>query len=407
MAAEPLRERTTGSLVVTTYAPALRRDGAIHLERKTLDGLRRLARETGMAITLVAREWMPSLPMPLDPVSSLDQAPGIRIFLRRLARRPDRAAKAAIAEALQGASVVYGMGVDVLEEAVRRKVPIVPIIENLLANALRIERQQSRTWWESFRRQVSSFLEFQRLQACLTQAASVHAIGYVAYEALVDRYPAELFLDSRVRGTNVVDAEFVAGRCATLRGTRALRCVMFGRLEPIKGSDRIVDAALLAIRGGADVTLDVFGDGSLREQLAAKFVASGCQERIRLHGVVPFPELLLRVRECDLFLAGNTQDDPSCAYLEAFGSGLPILGFANRHWQRLAGASAAGVVVERPTAEAMGKAIAAMVDSPSTLTRMAQAARNFAVRHSFEEEFARRASSLRAVVEAVAMGRQR
>lgn len=394
-------------MVVTTYAPALRRDGTTLLERKTVDGLRRLARETGMAIRLVAREWVAALPMPLDPVAIADDDPETRIFVRKLGRRPDRAAKAAIAEALQGAAVVYGMGVDVLEAGMRQGVPIVPIVENLLANALRIERQQSRNWWDSFRRQLSSVLEFQRLQACLTQAAVVHAIGYVSYEALVDRYPAELFLDSRVRGNHVVDAEFVTARCATLRGTRALRCVMFGRLEPIKGSDRIVEAVVRAVKNGADVTLDVFGDGSLRRAIEAAVAASGLQERIRLHGIVPFPELLERVRDCDLFLAGNTQDDPSCAYLEAFGAGLPILGFANRHWQRLAGASAAGVVVERTAVDAMAKAIAAMVDSPSTLTRMSHAARNFAVRHSFEEEFARRASSLRAVVETVAVGHRR
>ena len=149
-------------MVVTTYAPALRRDGTTLLERKTVDGLRRLARETGMAIRLVAREWVAALPMPLDPVAIADDDPETRIFVRKLGRRPDRAAKAAIAEALQGAAVVYGMGVDVLEAGMRQGVPIVPIVENLLANALRIERQQSRNWWDSFRRQLSSVLEFQR-----------------------------------------------------------------------------------------------------------------------------------------------------------------------------------------------------------------------------------------------------
>lgn len=73
-----------------------------------------------------------------------------------------------------------------------------------------------------------------------------------------------------------------------------------------------------------------YGQGPLRgemDRLAGQTAAHG---QILIHDTIPYPELFERSRTFGLFVCCHVQGDPSCAYLETFGSGLPIVGYANR-----------------------------------------------------------------------------
>jgi glycosyltransferase involved in cell wall biosynthesis len=109
---------------------------------------------------------------------------------------------------------------------------------------------------------------------------------------------------------------------------------------------------------------------------------------------VPYPELVEIARRFDLFVCCHVQDDPSCTYIESFGCGLPVAGYANAMWRGLAASSRAGVVSPLRGEEALAEAIARLLADPAWLDALSQHARAFALEHCFENEFARRTESL-------------
>ena len=134
-------------------------------------------------------------------------------------------------------------------------------------------------------------------------------------------------------------------------------------------------------------------------------VAGASGGAIRVHDAIPFPELVEKTHDADVFVCCHIQSDPSCTYLESMGCGLPIAGYANRMWTAMQAASGGGVVVSRNTPQALADAIAAAVAQPKTLAEMSRKALAFAREHCFEAEFAKRMNSINAVLREMASKR--
>ena len=94
-----------------------------------------------------------------------------------------------------------------------------------------------------------------------------------------------------------------------------------GRLVPIKRLEAFVDAVAMepALCG------DVFGDGPLRESLAARASAAAVRGRLRLRGATPDAAALLPAYDA-LVLSSVREGFPLVA-VEAFAAGVPVVGY--------------------------------------------------------------------------------
>ena len=80
------------------------------------------------------------------------------------------------------------------------------------------------------------------------------------------------------------------------------------------------------------------------------------------------------------------------------GCGVPVLGYDNAMWRRLAEVSGAGWVRPMAQPEALAKAIAELAQDRQTLIHAATRARAFAAAHDFEAEFSRRMAHLAGLI---------
>jgi colanic acid/amylovoran biosynthesis glycosyltransferase len=144
------------------------------------------------------------------------------------------------------------------------------------------------------------------------------------------------------------------------------------------------------------VELDCYGQGSLGS--AMRTIAARHKDHIRIHDTIPFPDLVLKSREADLFVCCHIQSDPSCTYLETMGSGVPIVGYSNRMWSAMSKESGAGMVSRRNTPNSLADAIASYCRSPSQLNEASMKARTFAIEHCFEKEFSKRTDAINKAV---------
>ncbi|HLS75782.1 MAG TPA: glycosyltransferase [Nocardia sp.] len=140
--------------------------------------------------------------------------------------------------------------------------------------------------------------------------------------ARADECPPEDEAESRTAATGAGRGsaeEPAAARDGTAR--TPLRVLWCGRLSPEK---RPV-AAVEVVRGVADCTLSVYGDGRLADDLRAAVAVAGVGDRVRLHGEVDQAEILRAMRAHDVLLLTSDCDTQGMVLLEAVATELPVV----------------------------------------------------------------------------------
>lgn len=123
-----------------------------------------------------------------------------------------------------------------------------------------------------------------------------------------------------------------SGATSPLSSGSVLRIVSAGRFVPKKGFDTIIEACRLLDKQGILFECDIFGDGLLCESLARQIRRAGLQEKVRLPGFISHWNLMLRLREAQLFVlpcridpALGDRDGVPNVLLEAMACGTIVI----------------------------------------------------------------------------------
>jgi glycosyltransferase involved in cell wall biosynthesis len=274
----------------------------------------------------------------------------------------------------------------------------VVLLEHDLATLLRLATADSVDLPRNLVRGARGLRDFVSQLPAIRRALSVHCNGYPVYEQMARVNPGRrlLYLDSRMSSDSVIGESALIERLER-RDPGKLRLLYSGRYEPIKGAVDVVRVGLEALRQGLDIELHTYGQGAQGGEMRS--LAAASQGRIQVHDAVPFPTLVELSRGFDVFVCCHVQSDPSCTYLESFGSGLPIVGYANRMWRGLRRAANVGVESPLHQPRRVVEALQMYLSQPQRLRADALAARRFALDHSFEAEFGKRIDDLNAVLD--------
>ena len=202
-----------------------------------------------------------------------------------------------------------------------------------------------------------------------------------------------LYLDSRQTTDMVISAEELEKRQASVRD-RPLRLIFSGRFEPMKGALDAVRVGLACRDLGLDIEFDLFGQGSQKTEMIGIIEQANAADKIRVHDPIPFSDLFERSKSYDIFLCCHVQADPSCSYLEAFGAGLPIVGYGNAMWRKLNVEANGGITVPIGAADLAAAAVKELAGDRKRMALLARNARSFALEHNFESELTKRIESL-------------
>lgn len=252
-----------------------------------------------------------------------------------------------------------------------------------------LRRLRRRLWLEQQER---------RRRSALRAAAAIQSNGYPCANAYADlNSDLHIYLDNRMTLDRYATPEEQERRRERLQSDAPIQLVYSGRLDPMKGAQDLVPVAARLSARGFKFRLDIFGDGTLRSDIASAITANNLADIVRLHGNVNFADELVpwQRRHADMFLSCHRQGDPSCTYIESMGCGLPVVGYENEMWGPLCRESGGGWSV--PVGDV--DALAARISTLTTQERVkaADAASAFARLHDFQTEFQGRMAHLAGV----------
>jgi glycosyltransferase involved in cell wall biosynthesis len=166
------------------------------------------------------------------------------------------------------------------------------------------------------------------------------------------------------------------------------RALSVGRLDPEKNPLLLAD--VLARAPGW--SLDVCGDGPLRDALAARASALGVGDRLVLHGQLDGVTLGARYAEADALLHVSWTEGVPQVLLEAFSAGLPVVA---TDVGGVAGAAGdAALLVPPGDAGAAAAALGRLAAEPATAIGLAERGLALARDHALEAETGRVAALL-------------
>ena len=154
-----------------------------------------------------------------------------------------------------------------------------------------------------------------------------------------------------------------------------LRLVAVGGLTWRKDYEHALMAVRRAVDLGADVSLDLVGDGEDRQHLEFATADLQLMDRVTLLGRLPPAEILTRLQQSHAFLHTSSSEGISNAVLEAMATGLPVVTTGAGGMGEAVRNGVDGMVVGVRDTEGIASAIAELAANPERRQAMGASAR--------------------------------
>jgi glycosyltransferase involved in cell wall biosynthesis len=151
---------------------------------------------------------------------------------------------------------------------------------------------------------------------------------------------------------------------------------MSGRMTAGKDYSTLLKAfaAFRQSRPAADARLELAGDGAMRGELEALAASLGIADAVSFLGLLPFSELVPRMRSWDAFVLSTRGETQPLALMEAMACGLPCIGSAVAGVIDVIHDGRNGILVSGSDTDALAKALRDLADDPARRATLADAA---------------------------------
>lgn len=158
-------------------------------------------------------------------------------------------------------------------------------------------------------------------------------------------------------------------------GGRAVRAIGVGSLIWRKDFEHALRAVRTAVDRGADLRLDIVGEGPDRQRLMFTIGDLGLEARVRLLGKLDSVEVSRCLRDADIFLHSSSSEGISNSVLEAMASGLPVVTTEAGGMREAVRDAREGFVVGVRDVDSTASALVSLAADPSLRARMGAAGR--------------------------------
>jgi glycosyltransferase involved in cell wall biosynthesis len=160
----------------------------------------------------------------------------------------------------------------------------------------------------------------------------------------------------------------------------SLKLLWVGRFMPRKGVLLNLDV-MIRLKKYPNITLTIVGDGEMKEDIIKKIKDNGLEDTVKMTGMIPYREVREYYTTSDVFFFTSLRDSCPAQLTESMAFGLPVVTL-NLHGQGLMVNDETGircsVVTPGQTINELEEAIIDLYHNPAKVTKMSQAAYDFA-----------------------------
>lgn len=160
------------------------------------------------------------------------------------------------------------------------------------------------------------------------------------------------------------------------------RFIAVGRLVKQKGFDILIEAFEKFSKHNNDWTLDIIGEGNLKESLEEQIYKGKLEGRVKIK---PFTDDIKReYTNSTIFVLSSRYEGWGLVWIEAMLSGLPIVSFNLNACKEVIGKEDVGVIVEQMTSEELARGMLEIISDNEKLKIRSKNAIKIAKKFSIE-----------------------
>ncbi|WP_372723940.1 hypothetical protein [Novipirellula sp.] len=203
---------------------------------------------------------------------------------------------------------------------------------------------------------------------------------------------SRIFCEPSISNDDVISEVDLLKRLRCAPPSLPLRLVSHAPLENKYGVNLSIAIVRYARNFGANVYLDIFGQGFQRSELQYQIAKLGLTREVRFQQHAPnVTESLQQQRQYDAMLLTPVIDCDMQPFLSCYSSGLPMLGFDHSCFAKQMAADNAGMILPHHDLQRCGQQIAELELHRGQLIEISLSARQAACHHSRESWYAKRA----------------
>jgi glycosyltransferase involved in cell wall biosynthesis len=247
-------------------------------------------------------------------------------------------------------------------------------------------------------KRMARLAQLRRFEQFCAKAVAEADLVFAHNSSVVDRFKnswhagCHQFHRSFVTPELLIDEQHLARRQQALRDrSKPLKLIAAGRQIAIKGTDHVLRALAAARKRGADVELDVLGEGEDLARFKQLAQDLGLDGAVRFHNAVPYgPRLFEEWESRHCLIVTNLTSEFSRNLLLGMARGLPLITYDNPGDGVIA-PNNAGIIVPKGDEAALAKAIYDAWDDREQLAQLAAVALPIAGRTTLQMTHKRRA----------------
>jgi glycosyltransferase involved in cell wall biosynthesis len=215
--------------------------------------------------------------------------------------------------------------------------------------------------------------------------------------ALHERYGryarnAKDFFDTSFHASDIVHPHRLQKKCAAIARGEAIRCLSLGRLVDYKGVDHTIRAIAEAAGRGANVLLDIIGEGPAEEDLRQLVRSLNAADRVRFLGRRPYgPELLSEVGGYHLMFFTSTAEETPRSLFDGMAGGCGLLAFELSFTRQVVEQFGHGAVVAKGNVTELARLLLTLHQDREKLVSWMNSAAQRAAENTAEVWYQRRA----------------
>lgn len=169
-----------------------------------------------------------------------------------------------------------------------------------------------------------------------------------------------------------IDFDKIRFEKRTIKRDDKIRFLLASSFVGKKGID-IAIQALAKFKTSHNFSLDIIGDGPLKNEILEVIARCGMKDRIKLHGYQPYSYLINLAYSCDVFIQAsrtmkdNRKEGTPMSIVDAMATGLPVLSTTHSDIPEIVKDGLHGYLAEENSVAAMERCIQKLLNEPAKI----------------------------------------